>query len=230
MRGTIWYPYSKRCSYTMHTQTALCQNFNCVHLISPNRITVRPVSLVLIKNAKLDMQWLLFQLPSILFSLFETWIWYYLVEDLIPKKTDRWATKMLKLDTDQKLIGGFLHPIIVLNFKKKWDAGVIIPECRRGHLSSERWSMSFSKSCVQQMVQSHFAGKVAGPYVCSFAFSPGIILTPVRILLPCKHSLWSSSLFLLESPEFTSLWCFRPLDLIKENWVSLCWKTFRKGT
>lgn len=61
------------------------------------------------------MQWLLFQLPSILFSLFETWIWYYLVEDLIPKKTDRWATKMLKLHTDQKLIGGFLYPIIVLN-------------------------------------------------------------------------------------------------------------------
>lgn len=47
---------------TMHTQTPLCWNFNYTHLISPSRIAACPAPLVLIKNAKLDMQWLLFQL------------------------------------------------------------------------------------------------------------------------------------------------------------------------
>lgn len=54
------------------------------------------------------------------FSLFEIRIWYYLAEDLIPKRTDRWATKkMLKLDTDQKVIGVLSSPQYCIKFKKQ---------------------------------------------------------------------------------------------------------------
>lgn len=52
-------------------------------------------------------------------------------------------------------------------------------------------------------------------------------LTPISLTFHFDRSKQSLPVGI---PEFTSsLWCFRPLDLIKENWVSLCWKTFRKG-
>lgn len=82
---------------------------------------------------------------------------------------------------------------------------------------------------------SHVANKwckfsVGGCGTLCFLFSPGIFLIHILNLVPHENFLWSKQSLPVGIPEFTSsLWCFRPLDLIKENWVSLCWKTFRKG-
>lgn len=129
-------------------------------------------------------------------------------------------------DTDQRLLFHILHAIFHCknNLRIGYYHLVLIGEdiqAQRG----ETW-----------LVLSHVANKVCkcsmeGYGILYFLFSPGIFLIHILNLVPHGTTFDLSSPFLLESPEFTfSLWSFRPLDLIRENWVSLRWKPHRKET